>query len=474
MKREQPSRRRVLVVDDDVAMGEMTRELLGELGYDAEFAASAASALDRLQTKEFDLVLSDLQMPGQDGIALIGELRERQPDTPVILMTAFGTVRSAVEAMRAGAFDYVAKPFDAEVLRAVLERALEHRALEDENRRLRRAVERESSLGNLVGRSAVMNDIYALIRKIASTRSSVLITGESGTGKEVVARTIHFTGARAHEPFVPINCTAMPEGLLESELFGHARGAFTGAHAAKKGLFEAANGGTLFLDEIGDMSLALQGKLLRVLQDQEIRPVGGNQTVHVDVRIVAATNKDLDLEIRKGNFRLDLFYRLNVIPIHIPPLRERPEDIPLLAERFLRKHAPNERYRLSDKAMRKLIDTPWEGNARELENVIERALALVDGEEIRAADILLSTDGGPAGAGSLDETVLQLALQRRLSLQELSDRYVEKVLEATHGQKSAAARILGVNRRTLYRREERHRPQAQQPRQRGSERYSAV
>jgi len=456
MTREEPTRpRKVLVVDDDLAMSEMTGELLEELGYDAVCVTSGKAALDRAQYEEFDLVLSDIQMPDKDGLTLVGELRERRPETPVVLMTAFGSVPSAVEAMRAGAFDYVTKPFDAAVIQASLDRALQHRALETENRRLRQAIERETRLGNLVGRSGAMNEIYALIRKIASARSSVLITGESGTGKEVVARTIHLTGNRSEEPFVPINCTAMPEGLLESELFGHARGAFTGAHTAKKGLFEAAHRGTLFLDEIGDMSLALQGKLLRVLQDQEIRPVGGNQSVRVDVRIIAATNKDLDAEIREGRFRLDLYYRLNVIPIHIPPLRERPEDVPILAERFLRKHAPNERCRLSDRAMRKLRSAPWDGNARELENVIERAIALAEGDEIRESDILLSADGGASASVGLDEAVLELALQRRLSLQELGDRYVDRVLEATQGRKSEAARILGVNRRTLYRREER-------------------
>ena len=450
------SRYRVLVVDDDAAMTEMTGELLRELGYNAVCATSAAAALDRIDETPFDVVLSDIQMPERDGLSVVAELREKQPQTPVVLMTAFGSVQSAVEAMRAGAFDYVTKPFEAEVIRASLERALQHRALQTENRRLRQAVERETRFGHLVGRSAAMNEIYALIRKIAGARSSVLITGESGTGKEVVARTIHLQGVRADQPFVPINCTAMPEGLLESELFGHARGAFTGAHAAKKGLFETADRGTLFLDEIGDMSLTLQGKLLRVLQDQEIRPVGGNQTIRVNARIIAATNKNLDEEVRQGRFRLDLYYRLNVIPIHIPPLRERPDDIPILAERFLRKHASDERARLSNRAMRKLQSAPWEGNARELENVIERAMALAERDEIRESDILLSTDGGASTSSTLEEAVLKLALQRRLSLQELSDHYVEKVLEATNGQKSAAARILGVNRRTLYRREERH------------------
>jgi two-component system response regulator AtoC len=414
---------------------------------------SAEEALDALRSREFDVVLSDIHMPGMDGLGLLAELRDLRPETPVVLMTAFGSIRSAVEAMRAGAFDYVPKPFDLDTVLAALERALDRRALEEENRRLRRAVARVSSFGDLVGRSAAMNEIYAMIRRIAGSRSNVLISGESGTGKEVVARTIHFTGPRSSKPFVPINCTAMPEGLLESELFGHVRGAFTGAQSAKKGLFEEAQGGTLFLDEIGDMPLSLQGKLLRVLQDREVRPVGGNQQIRVDVRIVAATNKDLKREIERENFRKDLFYRLNVIPIQIPPLRERPEDVAVLAHSFVKKHG-GERWHLSEKAIQKLQAARWDGNARELENAIERALVLASGQEIKAADILLSEDGGSTEE-SLVDTVMRLALQRKLSLRDLENLYVDRVLEGTGGQKSEAARILGVNRRTLYRRNQR-------------------
>ena len=263
-------------------------------------AASAAEALDLARESDFGVVLTDVRMPGRSGIELIGELHRLRPETPAIVMTAFGSIDSAVEAMRAGAFDYIAKPFEPEVVMFAVDRALQQRALEDENRRLRRAVDRTSSFGDLIGKSPAMQEIFALIRKIAHGRSSVLISGESGTGKEVVARTLHFHGNRADKPFIPINCTAIPEGLLESELFGHVRGAFTGAHASKQGLFEKANGGTLFLDEIGDMGLGLQSKLLRVIQDREIRPVGGTQSVKVDVRIVAATNKDLAAEIAGG------------------------------------------------------------------------------------------------------------------------------------------------------------------------------
>ena len=444
--------RSVLVVDDDAAMRELIVSILDDQGIQAKAAASVDEALKWLGECDADVVLSDIRMPGQGGLELLGELREIRPDTPVVLMTAFGSIDSAVEAMQAGAFDYVTKPFKRDELLVTLERAFERRALEEENRRLRRAVDQTASFGDLIGTSGAMREIFALIRKVADGRSSVLITGDSGTGKEVVARTLHFSGSRASRPFVPINCTAIPEGLLESELFGHVRGAFTGAHVTKRGLFEQANGGTLFLDEIGDMGLGLQGKLLRVLQDREIRPVGGNQSVKVDVRIIAATNRDLRGEIEAGRFRRDLFYRLNVIPIAIPPLRERPDDIPPLAEAFLRKHADRPR-RLNPAAIEQLKRCSWEGNARELENVIERALALCDRSEIGPEDLPLpeAASRRVADAGDL----VRAALERQFTLAQLEDLYIEQVLEQTRGNKVQAARILGINRRTLYRRGDR-------------------
>jgi DNA-binding NtrC family response regulator len=449
-----PDPRKVLVVDDDPSILTMTEDLLTEAGFEVGKCASGREALDRLQAQEWDVVLTDLQMPGVDGLELLAAVREQSPDTPVIIMTAFGTIQSAVDAMRAGALDFVTKPFRAGELLISLERAFERRALEQENRALRRAVARSSAFGELVGKSPAMNEIYALIRKIGASRSHVLITGESGTGKEVVARTIHFSGSRSDKPFVPINCTAMPEGLLESELFGHVRGAFTGAHTNKKGLFEAAAGGTLFLDEIGDMPISLQSKLLRVLQDKEIRPVGGTQSIKVDVNIIAATHQDMNKAIAEGRFRQDLYYRLNVIPIRIPPLRERAEDIPVLAEAFLRKHASDERIHFSNAATRKLMQGSWPGNARELENCIERALALTDGHEIQATEILIPSDG-TGETNDLQELLLRLALERRMSVRDLTDAYIAAALEAADGRKSEAARLLGMNRRTLYRREER-------------------
>ncbi len=444
----------LLVVDDDLAMREMLSSLFTDHGYAVKEASSAEEAVKLAGDIEFDVVLSDIKMPGRSGIDLLGELRELRPETPVVLMTAFGSIDSAVEAMRAGAYDYITKPFEPEAVLLTLERCLERRALMQENRRLRRAVDQTGQLGDLIGQSPAMREIFALVRRVANSQASVLITGESGTGKEVVARTIHYHGNRAERPFVPINCTAIPEGLLESELFGHVRGAFTGAHSSKRGLIEEADGGTIFLDEIGDMGPALQGKLLRVLQDREVRPVGGNRAVRVDVRVVAATNQDLLAAIEDGSFREDLYYRLNVIPIAIPPLRERPEDIPALVDAFLGRHAGGQRRSFSPAAIEKLMACEWRGNARELENVVERALALTDVAELAPSDLPLEAISAP-DAGTTP--ALNLAAHQRLSLREVEDRYIDEVLALTGGNKVHAARILGIDRKTLYRRAERRR-----------------
>ena len=453
--------RSVLVVDDDAAMREMLVSLLEEGGLTAADAGSVEAAVEKIRETDFDAVISDIRMPGKDGIQMLGEMREIRPETPIILMTAFGSIDSAVAAMQAGAFDYFTKPFKRDQVLVALERAFERRALETENRRLRRAVDQTTAFGDLIGTSAAMRDIFAMIRKVASNRSNVLITGESGTGKEVVARTLHFVGTRASKPFIPVNCTAIPEGLLESELFGHVRGAFTGAHASKRGLFEEAHAGTLFLDEIGDMGPGLQSKLLRVLQDGDVRPVGGNRTVSVDVRVIAATNKELRKELDEGRFRQDLFYRLNVIPIHIPPLRERRGDIPPLAEYFLRKHAAGDKRSISPAAMNVLMSCRWEGNARELENMIERALALSEHRELCPEDLPVS-NREDALKPPLEESLLDSAVEHNLTLRELEDRYIDAILEHTGGNKVQAARILGINRRTLYRRGEHNHEHDQQ------------
>ena len=443
----------VLIVDDDPAMGEMLAAMLGDAGYGTAVAGSAREAVEKASVEDFDVVLSDIKMPGGSGIELVGRLRDLRPETPVVLMTAFGSIDSAVEAMRAGAFDYITKPFKRDEILVVLERAGERRALEAENRRLRAAVDRTRSMGDLVGESAAMRDIYALVRRVADSSSSVLITGESGTGKEVVARTLHFSGARRDGPFVPVNCTAIPEGLLESELFGHVRGAFTGAHTAKTGLFVKANHGTLFLDEIGDMPGSLQSKLLRVLQDREIRPVGGTESVKVDVRIVSATHQDLREKIASATFRQDLYYRLNVIPIHIPPLRERPEDVARLARVFLERHGNGVTAEISDGALRKLMQCRWEGNARELENVIERSLALCDKPVLGTESLMLPEGEAPATERAASDDPLGFAVEKGLTLRDLENLYTARVLAHTGGNKLQAAKLLGINRRTLYRRE---------------------
>jgi len=445
-------KRNVLVVDDDRAMREMVIALLEDAGHQAAGAADADAALEELRDHDFDAVVSDIRMPGKTGIELVGEIRETRPGTPIILMTAFGSIDSAVEAMQAGAFDYLTKPFKRDAMLLAVGRAFERRALELENRQLRRAVDRTSSFGEMIGASDAMREIFALIRTVSESNSSVLISGESGTGKELVARTLHFAGARSGRPFIPVNCTAFPEGLIESELFGHVRGAFTGAVTTKRGLFEEAEGGTLFLDEIGDMSLGMQSKLLRVLQDHQIRPVGGNQNRPIDVRIIAATNRDLKEDVQSGRFRKDLYYRLNVIPIEIPPLRERPDDIPLLAEAFLRKHGAGRNFSLSPPAIQRLQRASWEGNARELENVIERAIAFAKSERLEPADLRLPDDVGSESSEPDVGEFLDQALAMELTLTELDDRYITRVLESTNGNKARAAKILGINRRTLYRR----------------------
>ena len=446
--------RTLLVVDDDAAMRQMLASLFREHGYEVRDSASADEALKEAAKFDFDAILSDIRMPGKSGIEMVGALRRMRPETPVVLMTAFGSIDSAVEAIRAGAFDYITKPFEPEAALLTLERAVERRALEEENRRLRRAVDQTSSLGDLIGESPAMRDIFALIRKIAHGRSSVLITGDSGTGKEVVARTIHYHGTRADKPFVPVNCTAIPEGLLESEFFGHVRGAFTGAHTSKRGLFEAASGGTIFLDEIGDMGASLQSKLLRVLQDGEIRPVGSNHAVKVDVRVIAASNKDLEAAMEAGTFREDLYYRLSVIPIHIPPLRERPEDIPPLVDAFVRKHSDGERRSVSHAAMERLKACRWRGNARELENVVERALTLSDSPEIGPEELPLEASGF-TGPEDKARSLIADAVSRHITLRELEELYTGEIMKCTGGNKVRAAKILGIDRKTLYRRAER-------------------
>jgi len=452
----------LLLVEDDNAMREMLESLFRQEGYVVSEAASASAALDLARETDFDVVLSDIKMPGKSGLELVGELRELRPDTPVVLMTAFGSIDTAVDAMRAGAFGYTTKPFQPDEVIRTVKRALDRRAVEDSNRKLRGPAS-TPSFKELIGASPAMRNVFSIIRRAAHVDATVLITGESGTGKEVVARTLHHHGRRAQKPFLPVNCTAIPEGLLESELFGHVRGAFTGAVATKRGLFERADGGTLFLDEIGDVGAGLQAKLLRALQDHEVRPVGSTQAVKVDVRIIAATNRNLDVEMEAGRFREDLYYRLNVIPIHLPPLRERPEDVPALVEAFVRKHSGDRARRFSRDAIASLQSQVWRGNARELENVVERTLALSDADLLNVSDLPLDSisdepvaDPRAPNSGVGLVQALADAARNGLTLRALEDLYIEQMLVVTGGKKGEAARMLGIDRKTLYRRDPTH------------------
>jgi DNA-binding NtrC family response regulator len=401
------------------------------------------AAVAALARGRYDVILTDLVMNEVDGLAVLREAQRLQPGARVILMTAFTSVETAIAAMRQGAYDYLSKPFKMAEVTVAVRRALEDRRLREENRRLRDEVGRRYAVTSFLGRSPAMQPVFEKIEAVASTEATVLLVGESGTGKELAARAIHWNGARREGPFVAVNCAAIPDTLLESELFGHEKGAFTGAQRKRRGLFAEANGGTLFLDEIADMSLALQAKLLRALQDKTVRPVGGNQEMQLDVRVVSATNRDLPALVREGTFREDLYYRLAVIPIRLPSLRERTEDIPLLARHFLERAAETLGRRFegfAEDALAWLVRQPWPGNVRQLENVVERAATLTKGPHITRADV--STDfGSLVGSGG----------RRRPTLHDVEQQYAEQILGEVKGDKNAAARILGVSVRTLQR-----------------------
>jgi len=441
---------RILVVDDDGETCRFMRELLGEEGREIEMAESADEALARLDGGRFDLVLSDIHLDaGGSGLDLLRAFKARDPEVEVVLISAFGTLETALEAVAAGAFDFVSKPVDIAQVRDVVGRALARRARAGEPRPAAIAPAQLAPDG-LVGRSGGMLAVYKQIALACSSPSPVLVAGETGTGKELVARAIHRHGPRGSRPFVPINCGALPEGLLESELFGHVRGAFTGAVADKKGLFEQAHGGTLFLDEVGEMSPALQVRLLRTLELGELRPVGGSRVLTVDARVIAATHRDLEQAVREGGFRQDLFYRLNVLTVRVPPLRERREDVPLLAAHFLagfaaRGHATAS---LTPAAAAALAAHDWPGNVRELENTLERLAVGARGGTIDVGDLPGSFHRRPARL----EEPLFAGLP---TLEEMEKRYLRHVLAEVKGNRSRAAELLGIDRRTLYRMAER-------------------
>jgi DNA-binding NtrC family response regulator len=446
---------RVLVVDDDASMCDMLVSDLGEHGFTVTARTSAKAALEAVAPGAFDAVVTDLNMPGMNGLELCRAIAGEDPEVPVIVITAFGSIETAVAAIRGGAYDFVTKPLDVEALALAVDRAIQHRTLRDEVKRLRRAVDESRRFGALLGTSPAMRRVYDLLDRIGDSNATVLVTGETGTGKELVARALHERGRRRAGAFVAVNCAALPEPLLESELFGHVRGAFTDAHAARKGLFMQATGGTLFLDEIGELPPALQAKLLRALQTRKVRPVGGNDEVPFDVRLIVATNRDLDSAVEEGRFREDLFFRVNVIQVEMPALRVRGGDILLIAQHFIERYAAQAEKRvvgLAPECAERLLAYVWPGNVRELENCIERAIALTRGETIGIEDLPEKIRGFRRShvlVSSDDPSELP-------PLEEVERRYILRVMEAVGGNKTLAARVLGMGRKTLYRKLEQY------------------
>ncbi len=438
---------RILLAEDEKGMNEVLRILLENEGYEVTSVFNGEDALRSLESEIFDIVITDIKMPGADGYAVLKKTKDLSPSTLVIMITAFGTNEDAIEAMKLGAYDYINKPFKVDEIRLILKRAIEKRRLIKEIEILREKIKTTYRLEDIIGRSKKMQELMQALPKIARSNSNVLITGESGSGKELVARAIHNLSTRAEKQFVAINCATLPEGLLESELFGYMKGAFTGATHNKEGLFEIADGGSIFLDEIAEMPFQLQAKLLRVIETGTFRRLGSTSDIKVDVRIIAATNKDLKEETQKGRFREDLYYRLNVIPIRIPPLRERKEDIPLLVEHFLKK-AGAENVRFSPEAMKRLLEYEWKGNVRELENMIERILLLTEREIILPEDLpseLQQQNSSPGGLPELTEKGIDLD---RL-LEEIEITYLKKALEIASGVKTEAAKLLNLSFRSF-------------------------
>ncbi|MBI4413285.1 MAG: sigma-54-dependent Fis family transcriptional regulator, partial [candidate division NC10 bacterium] len=424
--------------------------LLAQEGFGVAAARTGEEALERIRSEVVDLVLLDVRLPGRDGLEVLEAVKAQRPDCGVLMMTAFGSIESAVAALRAGADDYLVKPFRAEEVLRRIQAVLERQGLRREVRRLRREVGTRYGFGNLLGRSPAMRALLGQLEQVAATRSTVLLMGESGTGKELAARALHYNSDRAERPFVVIDCAAIPETLQESELFGHTRGAFTGAVAAKRGLFEEAHGGTLFLDEVGDLSAATQAKLLRVLQEGTIRRLGDTRTIQVDVRIIAATNRDLPAEVRAGRFREDLFFRLNVLPLRLPPLRERPEDIPLLTEHFLRRFAAETGRpvrQIAPPALDCIMAYRWPGNVRELEHAIERAVLLSQGEILEVGDLPPAVQGG--GGQGVEEAPLSLRDAVARLNADLERGLIRRALARTGGNRTEAAALLGISRRAL-------------------------
>jgi two-component system, NtrC family, response regulator AtoC len=445
---------KLLVVDDEQSIRRLCMTIGTSMGFTCHEAESAESAVTRLETDPPDLVLTDLKLPNQSGVALLKQVRNILPRTEIAIMTGHGSIESAVDAMKLGAYDYIEKPFRVEKMRLLLQRMAEKIRLVNENAFLRERVNTEENLDGIIGTSAGMQDVLRMISRLKDTRTAVLIFGESGTGKELVARAIHFRGALAQAPFVAVDCGALVPTLMESELFGYEKGAFTGATRSKSGLFQAANGGTLFLDEIGELPLEMQTKLLRVLQEKEVRPVGSNDKVNVDVRVIAATNRDLESAYREGTFRKDLYFRLNVVTVHLPPLRERRSDIPMLVHHFLNRYAPTTHLQVTPAAMKSLLQYDWPGNVRELENCIARGVTLGAQAVIDVQDLPPSIRAEqPTGQAMTPQDAASLSTT---ALAEMEKMTILRVFEQANGDKALAGKMLGISRATLYRKLKRY------------------
>lgn len=446
---------KILIVDDEAPVREMLKRGLVQMGgFSVEVAQDGPEAIEKVEKDVFDLVLTDLKMPEIDGIDLLKMIKGMRPEVMVILMTAYGSIETAVEAMKMGANDYITKPIDLNELLIHISKAQKESLLLKENQLLRMEVRKKFEFNNIVGKSKKMQEIFSMIEKVAPSNSTVIIYGGSGTGKELVAKAIHYHSPRADGPFIPFNCGAIPESLVESELFGHTKGAFTGAVQAKKGLFEEANGGTLFLDEISTILPSVQVKLLRVLQEKEVMRVGSTERTKIDVRMIAATNENLEANLKEGKFREDLFYRLHVFPIFLPDLKDRKEDIPLLAYHFLDLFAKETRKQIkeiSKEAMNLLLEYPWPGNVRELENAIERAVIMADQDYLNPKDF-------PKNMREGYSELIKKGAKERKSLDDIKAEYIIEVLKETNGNKRVAAEILKVNPRTLYRFEKKRDP----------------
>ncbi len=441
---------KILVVDDEESMCQFLSIMLRKDGHEVRTASSGEKALKMISDEPFDAVITDIRMSGKNGLDVLSGVKENDPTLPVIILTAYASQETAIEAVNRGAFYYLTKQAKNDEIKLVIRKALEHRRLRVENRLLKRELRIHHDTRKAIGKSQKMEEVYRMVGRVAGCDSTILIHGESGTGKELVAREIHYTSHRADGPFVTINCGALPEGLLESELFGHVRGSFTGAVRDKEGLFAVAQGGTFLLDEVGETTSVIQVKLLRVLQEKEIILVGGTRPIKVNVRLVAATNADLEQMVKDGTFRADLFYRLNVIPIHIPPLRERQDDIPLLVDHFLKKCDPTGKKRITPEGMEVLVRYGWPGNVRELENIIERMVILQEKDTIGAEDLPPRIRSQHDGACDDDMDV------SNMTLEELEKRHLLRVLDRTGWQKRKASSILGINTSTLYRKLQRY------------------